>query len=176
MKKVYLLLVFLFIQVSIFAQDIGLPFSKYYSSQEYQVGIQNYAITQSTKGLIYIANNYGLLEYDGTTWRRYALPSGTKLRHVQLDEDGQIYVTGQGDFGYFTPNRIGQLEFQSLKNKLPEAFKNLEEVWKVYITSEEILFCTTRQIFVFDKKQNYRYDLTSKSAFESFHFQNGSYM
>ncbi|SIT13760.1 triple tyrosine motif-containing protein [Belliella pelovolcani] len=173
MKKVYLLLVFLFLQVSIFAQDIGLPFSKYYSSQEYQGGIQNYAITQSTKGLIYIANNYGLLEYDGTTWRRYALPSGTKLRHVQLDEDGQIYVTGQGDFGYFTPNRIGQLEFQSLKNKLPEAFKNLEEVWKVYITSEEILFCTTRQIFVFDKKQNYRYDLTSKSAFESFHFQNG---
>ncbi|SNR96216.1 regulatory protein, luxR family [Belliella buryatensis] len=172
MKKVYLLLVFLFIQATIIAQDIGLPFSKYYSSQEYQGGIQNYAITQSAKGLIYIANNYGLLEYDGTTWRRYALPSGAKLRHVQLDEDGQIYVTGQGDFGYFEPNHIGQLTFHSLKIKLPEAFRNLEEVWKVYITSEEIIFCTTKQIFAFDKNQNYKYDLTSKSSFESFHYQN----
>jgi hypothetical protein len=43
------------------AQVPGLPFSKFYSSKEYQGGIQNFSITQSISGLIYVANNFGLL-------------------------------------------------------------------------------------------------------------------
>ncbi len=175
MRKFYLCLFCILSYTEIFGQGQGLPFSKYYSSQEYQGGIQNYAITQNTSGLIYIANNYGLLEYDGTTWRRYALPSGSKIRYVQVSEDGVIYVAGQGDLGYFIPDAIGQLEFHSLKSKLPEAYKDLEEVWRVFLTSEEVLFCTTKQIFAFNKQHQFLYDIPSKSDFESFHFHNGKF-
>ncbi|MCC5938663.1 MAG: regulator [Lunatimonas sp.] len=151
-------------------QGLGLPFSKYYASQEYGAGIQNYAITQKPSGVIYVANNYGLLEYDGTSWRRYALPSGAKVRHVQLGENGLVYVAGQGDFGFFGPDATGHLRFQSLRGALPEAYRELEEVWKVYLSSEALYFCTDRQIFVFDKDQQFQQVISSKSSFESFHF------
>ncbi|MCH7415185.1 regulator [Belliella sp. R4-6] len=153
-------------------QTLGLPFSRYYSSQEYQGGIQNYAITQNNSGLLYIANNYGLLEHDGTTWRRYAIPNGAKTRHVQIDQNGVVYVSGQGDFGYFSPDEFGHLIFKSLKAELPEMFQNLEEVWKVYISNTELFFCTFERIFIFGKDKKYKYSISSESSFESFHFIN----
>lgn len=159
-----------------FAQSIGLPFSRYYSSQEYQGGIQNYAITQNAAGMLYVANNYGLIEYDGTTWRRYALPSGAKVRHVQVDASGAIYVSGQGDFGTFLPNDKGQLSFESLKAKLPADIRNLEEVWKVYVTADNLYFCTAERIFVFDKNKKFQFSLESESSFESFHLINNILM
>ncbi|MFD2036875.1 regulator [Belliella marina] len=172
MKKRFTLLYMLLFCGSSYAQNLGLPFSRYFSSQEYQGGIQNYAITQNNSGLLYIANNYGLLEHDGTTWRRYTIPNGAKTRHVQIDQDGTVYVSGQGDFGYFSPNDFGQLSFTSLKSEIPHEDQNLEEVWKVYISITEIYFCSFGKIFVFDKNRTFKYSISSENSFESFHFNN----
>lgn len=172
MKKIFVLLSLVFYNTCVSSQSIGLPFSRYYSSQEYQGGIQNYAITQAASGIFYVANNYGLLEHDGTTWRRYSLPNSTKIRHVEVDDGGIIFVSGQGEFGSFEPDNTGNLTFQSLKQQLPAAFQDLEEVWKVYLNNEKIFFCTYERIFVFDKDKNYQYSLESENGFESFHFIN----
>lgn len=170
MKTFLLLFVSLFIPFILISQNIGLPFSRYYSSQEYQGGIQNYAITQNKTGVIFIANNYGLLEHDGTTWRRYALPNGAKTRHVQIDQNGLVYVAGQGDFGLFIPDELGQLTFVSFKNDLPEEDRDLGEVWKVFIGNNEIYFCTSSKLFIFNKSREYIGKIESKSGFESFHY------
>lgn len=172
MKKLLLLFIYFFAPFILISQNKGFPFSRYYSSQEYQGGIQNYAITQNKEGLIFIANNYGLLEHDGTTWRRYALPNGAKTRHVQIDQNGLVYVSGQGDFGVFMPNDVGQLIFTSFKDKLPKMDRDLGEVWKVYIANSEIYFCTSEKLFIFDKNKNFIAKIESESAFESFHFNN----
>ncbi|WP_081634893.1 ligand-binding sensor domain-containing protein [Lunatimonas lonarensis] len=168
--KVLLILLYSLVHGTLaIGQTLGLPFSRYYPSQEYRGGIQNYAITQSPDGLVYVANNFGLLEYDGIAWRRNTLPNGSKVRHVQLSESGLIYVAGQGDFGYFGPNETGRFAFYSLKEKLPEAYRNLEEVWHVFLSTDALLFCTDRQIFVFDATQTFRHVISTKSVFESFH-------
>ncbi|MCH7399122.1 regulator [Belliella sp. DSM 107340] len=172
MKKYPVCLVLLLFGINGFAQNLGLPFSKYYSSQDYQGGIQNYAIAQNNAGIIYVANNYGLLEHDGTTWRRHAIPNGAKTRHVQLDQKGVVYISGQGDFGYFSVDDFGQFVFNSLKSELPEKDRNLEEVWKVFISNTEIYFCTFEKIFVFDEERRFKYSIESKTNFESFHFSN----
>lgn len=156
------------------SQTMGIPFSRYYSSQEYQGGIQNYSISQHANGILYVANNYGLLVHDGTTWRRYSLPNGTKVRHVALGKKGEVYVSGQGEFGVFRPDRLGQLVFHSLKDSLPEKFRDLEEVWKVYIAEDNLYFCTSDRIFVYSHDHEFDYGLESSSGFESFHFHNNS--
>ncbi len=156
------------------SQSMGIPFSRYYSSQEYLGGIQNYAITQHASGVLYVANNYGLLVHDGTTWRRYSLPNSTKIRHVEVTEKGLVYASGQGEFGIFKSDRLGQLSFHSLKDSLPDRFQDLEEVWKVYIGEENLYFCTSNSIFVFTTDHVFDYSLESSSGFESFHFHNNS--
>lgn len=155
-----------------FSQTPGLPFSKYYSSKDYNGGTQNFAISQSSSGLIYIANNFGLLEYDGASWRRYPLPNSTKVRDVLLDERGIIYTSGQGEFGYFQADQTGILRFHSLLDRLPKANQNLEEVWKIHLLHDRIYFFTLENVFVFSKDHQLLHIISGSPAFESFHFAN----
>ncbi|MCH7400921.1 triple tyrosine motif-containing protein [Belliella kenyensis] len=173
MKRFVIFLFIMIYGIENNAQRLGIPISTYYSSQAYNGGIQNYAIAQNSEGLIYVANNFGLLEYDGVNWRRYALPSGSKMRHVQIAENGNIYVAGQGDFGYFSPDKIGRLQFTSMKPLIPEAFQNLEEVWKVFISNSGLYFCTSNRIYLFNSDHTYLEEISTKSSFESFHYHQG---
>src|SRR5688572_16210470 len=87
----------------------GLPLVRNFHTVDYNAGIQNWDIAQDPRGLIYIANNFGLLEFDGNRWETYRVRNGTKVRSVAIDPRGRIYVGSQGDFGYFFPNERGRL-------------------------------------------------------------------
>jgi len=132
------------------AQSIGYPFYKYYSSQDYHGGIQNWKITQSRAGLLYVANNFGLLEFDGTNWNKYSLESGTKCRDVMVDTDGKIYIAAQGDFGYYIPDQKGKLAFISLADSIPAEKRGFDEAWKVFKRNNQLLFCTFDDIFIYN--------------------------
>ncbi|MGM0580401.1 MAG: two-component regulator propeller domain-containing protein [Bacteroidota bacterium] len=133
-----------------YGQFIGYPFYKYYSSQDYQGGIQNWKITQSQDGLLYVANNFGLLEFDGTNWNKYSLESGTKCRDVLVDTDGKIYIAAQGDFGYYIPDELGKLSFISLADSIPSEKRGFDEAWRVFKKNDRLLFCTFDDIFIFN--------------------------
>ena len=173
MKKVLLTFLVFCIVLSSQAQDMGLPFTKYYSSNEYKGGIQNFSFGQNQLGLLYVANNFGLLEYDGSSWNRFGLPNSTKIRDLYVENSGRIFVAAQAEFGFFRPNQIGALEFVSWLPKLPEKFRNVEEVWKVFKTQDGIVFCSFKNIFVFDSQENLLAVLSSSGEFLSFHLING---
>lgn len=152
--------------------ELGLPFYKYFSSQEYSGGIQNYGFAQNESGLIYVANNFGMLEYDGTKWNRYSLPNSTKIRDIVIDDQNRIFAAGQGEFGYFAPGEKGYLEFQSLIPTLPENERNLEEVWKIFRMHNAIIFCTFNKLFVFSTDLQLENIIEAESHFESFFSHN----
>ncbi len=127
----------------------GLPFIKNYSPQQYKAGIQNWDIAQDKRGIIYLANNYGLLEFDGHEWETYRTRNGGKMRSVALAEDGRIYVGCQGDFGFFFPDRQGRLAYTSLADSLPSTVRNFDEAWSVFIDQDKIFFCTFGRIYVY---------------------------
>lgn len=151
------------------AQELGLPFNHYFSSKEYDGGMQNYAIAQNKFGIIYSANNFGLLEYDGSTWDRYALPNSTKIRDLYIENHGRIYIAGQGQLGYFRPSDKGILEFISWVPKLPLKYQNIEEVWKVFKFQDDYVFCSFNAIFIFDQNGELKETLEAKGNFQSFH-------
>ena len=82
---------------------------------------QTWDIKQDRNGLMYFANNEGLICYDGTYWKIYPLPNRTIMRSVAIDKDGHIYVGGQGEIGVFSPDRNGFLHYESLINLLPRS-------------------------------------------------------
>ncbi|MFZ6013339.1 MAG: ligand-binding sensor domain-containing protein [Bacteroidota bacterium] len=131
----------------------GLPFVRYFHTIEYKAGIQNWQIAQDKRGLIYIANNFGLLEYDGNSWHTYRVHNGTKVRSVAIDKRGRIYVGCQGDFGYFFPDERGRLTYTSLADSLKGPLRNFDETWRVYIDHEKVYFCTFTNIYVYDGKK-----------------------
>jgi ligand-binding sensor domain-containing protein len=130
----------------------GLPFVRNFQADQYKAGLQNFNIAQDRRGIIYIANNYGLVEYDGDQWRTYGVKSGTKVRSLAIDGKGRIYVGSQGDFGYFFPDESGQLTYTSLADSLETRDRNFDETWSVYIDQEKVYFCTFTNLYVYNGK------------------------
>lgn len=99
-------------------QASPIPFSpivRSYSVSDYNAGIQNWAIAQDERGVMYFGNNSGLLEFDGSAWRLYELPTKGIVRAIYISEDGRIYVGSYEEFGYFVRTPYDTLQYHSLK-------------------------------------------------------------
>ena len=162
----FILFIF-FIKSNSYSQSInlqGLPFIQNYSSEVYEAGIQNWEITQDLQGRLFIANNLGLLSFDGTAWQLHSVKNHTKLRSVYYDNSDKIYVGSQRDFGFFTPNAQGILNYVSLADSLPEEHRDFDETWKIYRQDEGFYFCTFNKIYFFNGSHVFSY--TSKYDLE----------
>ena len=131
----------------------GFPFITNYTTADYGAGIQNWGITQDRRGILYIANNYGLLEFDGTRWKVYGVANGTKVRSVAINRQGRIYVGAQNEFGYFYPNDLGILVYHSLVKLMPAQERNFDEIWRTYIVNDDVYFCSFGNIYRYDGTQ-----------------------
>jgi DNA-binding CsgD family transcriptional regulator len=142
-------------QSVIYAQSkaLGLPFSYHIDAAEYNAGMLSLDIQQDKRGFMYLANNFGLLEFDGAAWQTYPVKEGSKLRSIAITDDGNIYVAAQGEFGFFSPSQLSKLEYRSLSQELPTEHQNLEEVWKVFKGSNEVYFCAFDKVFVYFQDQ-----------------------
>lgn len=126
---------------------IGLPDITNYSKIDYNAGLQNWDFKQDNNGVIYVANNEGLLTFDGKYWKLYPLPNKTIVRSVEIGADNKIYVGGQDEFGYFTPSMNGQLTYHSLVKYVKESDRDFADVWDISKFKNEVFFRTSRRIF-----------------------------
>jgi ligand-binding sensor domain-containing protein/DNA-binding CsgD family transcriptional regulator len=150
MKKI---LALVFFPVWLFGQNtIGLPDVMNYSKQAYGGGLQNWDITQDKNGIIYCANNEGLLTFDGKYWTLYPLPNKTIVRSVKIGLDNKIYVGGQDELGYFSPSANGQLNFHSLTHLITEKNRNFGDVWDIVSYQKDIFFRSASKIFKFSNQ------------------------
>ncbi len=144
------LLVLLFLPFTLLGQNtIGLPDVINYSKQSYTAGLQNWEVRQDKRGIIYIANNEGLLSFDGRYWNLYPLPNKTIVRSVEIGLDDRIYVGGQDELGYFSPTANGRLEYHSLTRLIPEKNRVFGDVWDIVFFKNDIFFRSPSYIFKF---------------------------
>lgn len=127
--------------------ETGLPFLRNFSPKEYDFYPQNWAIAQDSRGIMFIANTAGLLEYDGATWRQHELFENLTIVSLAIDHQGTIFLGGRGEFGYLQPDSNGHLIYISLTNYLPENIENYKIVWETCATSHGVYFRTGRYIF-----------------------------
>ena len=144
----YRILILLLLPVMGFSQNtIGLPDVINYYKETYTAGLQNWDIKQDKNGIVYIANNEGLLSFDGKYWKLYPLPNKTIVRSVEIGSDNRIYAGGQDEFGYFAPSGNGRLQFNSLTGLIPEKDRAFGDVWDIAAFKNDIFFRTSNKIF-----------------------------
>ena len=87
-----------------------------YNTSNYNAGNQNWAISQDKNGIMYFANNQGLLSFDGVNWRLHTLPNNLGVKSIYVDsniEDNivkeRIYVGSFEEFGYFERDASNRL-------------------------------------------------------------------
>ena len=122
-----------------------------YTKKDYQGGTQTWDAQVAPNGLMYFANNEGLLEFDGVHWRKYPLSNRTIVRSLAV-KDEKIYVGGQGELGCFVPSPNGSLTYRSLTELIPEEYRNFADVWDILILDDRIFFRTERYLFVYQNQ------------------------
>jgi ligand-binding sensor domain-containing protein/DNA-binding CsgD family transcriptional regulator len=131
---------------------IGIPFIVNHSRQDYHAGGANWDIRQDKNGIIYIANNDGLLTFDGSFWHLYPLPNNIIARSLHIAPNGKVYIGGQEEFGYFEPDASGQLAYHSLKHLIPPQSRDFADVWDIAQWLDDLFFLSNKRIFRLDKQ------------------------
>ncbi|MCB9351457.1 MAG: response regulator [Lewinellaceae bacterium] len=98
----------------------GRPLIRHFFPEEYRSDITCTSLLQDNRGLIYVANQRGVLEYDGAEWRLIPVPFGHSVRALAQSTDGVIYTGGVKNLGFLAPDEKGRLSFHSLSDQLPE--------------------------------------------------------
>ncbi|MBN2863727.1 MAG: hypothetical protein JXN62_11220 [Bacteroidales bacterium] len=146
-----LFILLLSLPISTFAQIkyIGTPRIRNFPKSEYNAGTQNWSIIQDKDGFIYFANNDGLLCYNGVEWDLTRISFSSPLRSIMADSQNTIYAGLINDFGIIYREAGKASEFKSLKNLVPEGYKEFDDIWRIYEVDEGIVFQCYKYIFLY---------------------------
>ncbi len=129
------------------AQELP-PLNNYEPSQ-YRAGNQNWMLSESDNHFIYIANNKGLLEYNGSQWRLYKTPNESIMRSVKVAGD-RIYTGCYMDFGYWQKDDRGVLNYTSIIELSSVVVEEDEQFWNIIVNEEYVLFQSLSHIYSYD--------------------------
>ncbi|WP_255362837.1 triple tyrosine motif-containing protein [Tenacibaculum sp. MAR_2009_124] len=148
-KYLSFFLLFFFCNSKIYGQEF--PLINIYYPEDYKAESQNWAISQSKNGTIYVANNLGLLEYNGASWQLYYTPNGTIMRSVKVVND-KIFTGFYMDFGYWLRDDFGELKYTSIVKKSKISILEDEQFWNILEFEEWILFQSLERIYLYNTK------------------------
>lgn len=140
--------------LSLLLNATWVPMVRHFSPNDYAAGTQNWSVVEQKNGWIYAANNYGLLEFDGSYWRIYGINNSTAVRSVARDTAGTLYVGGTNEFGAFYPNEEGTLTYHCLSDSLPTRYRQFGEVWNIHAADDALYIQTRNYLFICDQQHH----------------------
>jgi len=126
----------------------GTPFVKNYEFDNVNtVGPQIWCILQDKRGMVYLGDGTGVVEFDGKTWTRIETRNSSIVRSMAMDDFGRIYVGGSNEFGYLKPGMNGQMMYVSLSAKITNLGIKFQDIWRVFSTAEGVFFFSNKYVF-----------------------------
>ena len=135
---------------------LNLIFSQYnppiqnFTPELYQAGDQNWKISQDDSNRVYVANNFGLLEFNGINWKLHPTPNNTIMRSV-LAKNNEVYTGAYMDFGYWLRQKDGQLTYTSLVKSLNFKMIEDEQVWNILTHKQFVIFQSLNRLIIYDQ-------------------------
>ncbi|WP_439129391.1 triple tyrosine motif-containing protein [Polaribacter sp.] len=146
-KSISVILLFLFVVFSFSAQE--LPIINTFTTDVYGAENQNWNISQSGNKNIYVANNKGLLEFNGAVWNLYPTPNETIMRSVKCF-DNKIFTGFFRDFGYWKKDHFGVLNFTSIVKEQNLEMLEDEQIWSIIEIDGWMLFKSLQRIYLYN--------------------------
>ena len=120
-----------------------------YHKTDYHADIQNWSIAQGSDGVMYFANNDGLLAFDGTEWELFPHPDNLIIRSVAAGPGNRIYSGSYEDFGYWERDAFGVMIYHSLKSLVRDFDFHNQEIWKILVSGDSVWFQSFPVIFLY---------------------------
>lgn len=126
---------------------LGIPLVVNYHKALYHGGSRTWQIGQDSNGIMYFANDEGLVTFNSCFWKVFQLPNKTVLRSIDIDKNDRVYAGGQDEIGYFEAGDNNMLRYTSLKKLLPRKYQEFADVWNTVIFGKAVFFRVYDRIF-----------------------------
>lgn len=154
--RVAVLFVLILGSLAIFAQPVpekGVPLLQNFAPSQYQHKGKIWDIGSAPNGIVYMAADKGLLEFDGKTWNSFTGSDGF-TRSLLVENDTTIYTGSDLDFGVWKRNRYRVFEYTSLYPFRDDIAGVNEEFWDVFKLNDNVLFVSSQNIYIY-KNQHF---------------------
>ena len=137
-------------------REVGHLYHRNYSTKEYNAAFQNWGGLQDQHGVMFFANNDGVLTYDGKRWSLITTPAQSNIRSMAMNNEGKIFIGALDDLGYLDRQKNGSHIYVSLLDKVKQELHGMGNIWQthvinnlVYFETETGLYCWNGERFQF---------------------------
>lgn len=149
--KNLLLLVLIFLSIGTYSQN-SYKYGQFnmvrFTRDQHGAGVQSWDIVQGNDNTIYIANNGGILEFNGEKWSKFEMDNFQHPRSLARNDAGDIFVGGQNEFGIISHNEIGKTESKKLSGSLDTL--NFRDIWQIKCHGDTTYFIAREFIFKYE--------------------------
>ena len=104
------------------------------------VGPQIFDIAPHPRGFVLLANNNGLLTYDGVSFRLMPLGRAGVALSIAAGKDGRMFAGGARTFGEVIEDPTGVLLYQPLESRLDPSDRNFSDVWQTLVSTSGVAY------------------------------------
>jgi len=130
-----------------FSENIGNPYVQRIFLKNYGFNNNNFSILQDHKGVIYIGNTNGIIQFDGNFFEILKIPG---IPYMDINIKGEIFVGGENDFGFIGNKASGKSYFYSLVDSLSPELKFFGQINEVACVANDVYFCSDKMLFKWD--------------------------
>src|SRR3954471_7992603 len=131
-------------------RERGYPLIQTYEPSPPEASTQSFGVTRDPRGVLYFANDKGVLVYDGAWWQRIEVGKSRAAFRVESDRSGRVAVGGVDEIGLLAPDGHGTLQYVPLLGLLPPEQRELGQVLSMQATPNGFAFMTDRWLLVWD--------------------------
>jgi DNA-binding CsgD family transcriptional regulator len=149
------LILFLFGIQAVIAQvmpEKGVPFLENFTPAQYHNKGKIWNIQTAPNGMVYMAADKGLLEFDGKIWNSFTGSKGF-TRSLLVVSDSLIYTGSDLDFGVWKKNAYQGFDYSSLYPFQEDLQEVSEEFWHVNKLNNSIVFASSQSIYLYRNQQ-----------------------
>ena len=149
--KSYCLIIWFLYSITTTSQELKPPIQNF-SSVDYKGASQNWDMAVDNQGIVYAANNQGLLSFNGQSWKFMPLKNNAIIRSV-FSHKGRIYTGSYQELGYWKTEADGEMEYVSLSPLFEEQQLGSEEFWEIIAFEDDIYFRSFGAIYKYTGKE-----------------------
>ncbi len=157
MKRLITTTILLFIGVITYGYY---PFIHNYLKSEYKGGSKNWQITQGECGNMWLANDAGIIEYDGKEWGITPVTNKTSVRSVLYDNETDRLIFGAiNELGYLDFSDNSGVRYVSLLDSIGN---NINDIWRIHKLDNALYFRENNRIFRYKNAEVKEYNFNAK--------------
>ncbi|MFZ1731540.1 MAG: triple tyrosine motif-containing protein [Bacteroidota bacterium] len=131
----------------------GDPCIEHYSTKSLGYDLTNWDCIRDAEGILWAGNSYGLLEYDGNSWRLLPSINNTPVYAVACGEDDTKYFGLRGAFGRVVYDEKGRPAMDLLSDRLPANAPLLTEIYHIHAAGSSVCFVSEEAVCRWDGKK-----------------------